>query len=60
MIQDLESKMERITNKSIADIEAGFKRGVSLDERFLRLKNRTGGRTYTISSFKTFGLLFKS
>ena len=37
-IQDLERKMERIANKSIADIEAGFKRGVSLDERFLRLK----------------------
>ena len=39
-IQDLESKMERITNKNIADIDAGFKRGVSLDERLLHLEKQ--------------------
>ena len=39
-IEDLESKMEKITNKNIADIKAGFKRGVSLDERLLNLEKQ--------------------
>ena len=39
-IQDLESKMERITNRNIADIDAGFKRRVSLDERLIRLEKQ--------------------
>ena len=39
-IQDLESKMERITDENIADLGAGFTRGVSLDERLLRLEKQ--------------------
>ena len=39
-IEELESKMEKITNKNIADIKAGFKRGVSLDERLIILEKQ--------------------
>ena len=37
-IEDLERKLEKNTDKNIADIDIGFRRSVSLDERVLRLE----------------------